>query len=34
MSYYDGGHMMYTEPTGLQKLKKDLGGFYEAAVPR
>ncbi len=34
MSYYDGGHMMYTEPASLQKLKKDLVGFYEASVPR
>lgn len=32
MSYFDGGHMMYTELSVLQKLKKDLAAFYNETL--
>ena len=31
MSYYEGGHMMYTVKPALEKLKRDMAGFVEAA---
>ncbi len=34
MGYYDAGHMMYTRPSEHMKLKKDLTGFYKAALPK
>ncbi len=32
-SYYEGGHMMYLNRPSLEKLKRDLTEFYEAASP-
>ncbi|MFB3825563.1 MAG: S10 family peptidase [Bryobacteraceae bacterium] len=34
MSYYDAGHMMYTDFAQLQKLKKELAAFMASAVPK
>jgi len=34
MAYYESGHMMYVRAASLAKLKRDLTGFYGAAVPR
>ncbi|MCP5099130.1 MAG: peptidase S10 [Chloroflexi bacterium] len=33
MHYYEAGHMMYAHLPSLAKLKADLDGFIEAAVP-
>jgi carboxypeptidase C (cathepsin A) len=33
MRFYDGGHMMYTDPTQLQKLGSDLVEFLQAKTP-
>ena len=32
MSYYEGGHMMYTVKAALEKLKQDMAGFIQAAT--
>ncbi len=32
VEYYQGGHMMYTNPEELEKLKKDLTGFIGSAL--
>jgi carboxypeptidase C (cathepsin A) len=34
MTYYDAGHMMYIHQQSLEKLKRDAGKFFAAAVPR
>lgn len=34
MTYYEAGHMMYVHKPSLQKLKRDLAGFYGDAVRR
>ena len=31
-TYYDGGHMMYTNPAALRQLKADLSRFYDEAL--
>lgn len=31
-AYYEGGHMMYTRPEQLRRLKDDLARFYDAAL--
>ncbi len=32
--YYESGHMAYLNPDSLKQLKKDLGAFYDEAVPQ
>ncbi len=32
LTYYEGGHMMYTVKSGIAKLKQDLAGFIQAAA--
>lgn len=33
MGYYEAGHMMYIHKTSLEKMKADLAGFIQNAVP-
>ena len=33
MGYYDAGHMMYIHEPSLERLKRDLDKFYQAAAP-
>ena len=33
MTYYSAGHMMYTDPPSLTKLKADLDAFYGSKAP-
>lgn len=33
LSYYEAGHMMYTQLRSLEKLKQDLSKFYAACLP-
>ena len=34
MGYYEGGHMMYIHEPSLARLKQDLAGFVQAAIPK
>jgi carboxypeptidase C (cathepsin A) len=34
MGYYEAGHMMYIHSAYLAKLKQDLTGFYQSALPK
>lgn len=33
-AYYEAGHMMYIEKNSLKKLKEDVSGFMQSALPR
>ena len=33
MAYYKAGHMMYTDQTELQKMKKDMDAYFDAVLP-
>jgi len=32
--YYEAGHMMYIDTAELARLRKDVGAFVEAALPK
>jgi carboxypeptidase C (cathepsin A) len=32
--YYEGGHMMYTNPASLAKMKQDLSNFYKETLAK
>jgi carboxypeptidase C (cathepsin A) len=34
LSYYDGGHMMYTDKGSLVRLKADLAKFFQETLAR